>query len=798
MSAYKAAWRHPVLREWLVIALILTCFILFSMRGEWFSRVEATVYDQALSLWQRPAQDDIVIIGIDEESLKQLGRWPWQRNVHATLLAKLAAAKPRAVAFDIVLSEPYQLAPEQDALLAKAIGENGRVILPITKDIFDGQIVGEAPPIPILASAAARLAVIATDIEADGVVRKAFLRDGFREPRHELLAVAAMRLGEPELPIKPAELDAPAARSENAVWVRKNPYLVPFAGPPGHFRKIAYIDVLRGDVPISTFKNKYVMVGMTAAGLGDEFPTPVSGQTRAMAGIEIHANILQGLREGIELKRAPFLISSILSVALVLLLLASYLWLRPGRSMVLTALFCAGFLAASVLLFRFGSVWISPVVGVIAMVLAYPLWSWRKLEATQRYFDDELSRLQSERSVISPETVRSIAPTAGSRAFVPDVIEQRIASVREATEQLRSMNRFVADSLESLPEAALVTDVNYRVALANSSADRLFASQRATRPGGTLEGLDVFELLREFRHETSNAWREWWSKSLAEKQVLSMEAQRVDDQEYLVQMAPTVSQSGALTGTVITLSDISPLRESERRRDEALRFLSHDMRSPQASILTLLEMQREDPESMPRDKLVERIGRYAKRTLNLADDFLRLAKAERSRPQDFRPLELISLLQDAVEEGWSLAQGKNINVVSDTPDLDEAWVMGERDLLTRVLMNLLSNAIKYSPPNTTVTCRLELRGDVWAIAVADQGYGITVADMSRLFSRFVRLHQEGQPEEEGIGLGLVFVKTVVTRHNGEINVASKAKSEGHVDHGTTFTITLPKVEPPND
>jgi signal transduction histidine kinase len=125
-------------------------------------------------------------------------------------------------------------------------------------------------------------------------------------------------------------------------------------------------------------------------------------------------------------------------------------------------------------------------------------------------------------------------------------------------------------------------------------------------------------------------------------------------------------------------------------------------------------------------------------------------------------------------------------------------VMGERDLLTRVLMNLLSNAIKYSPPNTTVTCRLELRGDVWAIAVADQGYGITVADMSRLFSRFVRLHQEGQPEEEGIGLGLVFVKTVVTRHNGEINVASKAKSEGHVDHGTTFTITLPKVEPPND
>jgi signal transduction histidine kinase len=399
--------------------------------------------------------------------------------------------------------------------------------------------------------------------------------------------------------------------------------------------------------------------------------------------------------------------------------------------------------------------------------------------------------------VVATSTALAVALAPAANAFVPDVIEQRIAAVRAAGEQLRALNRFVADSLESLPEAALVTDVNDRVVLANTSADRMFATQRATRKGGSLEGFDVFELLNGYKHDAGGTWRAQWEKASSENRVLSLETRDDDDHDYLLQMAASHSQSGALTGTVVTITDISPLRESERKRDEALRFLSHDMRSPQASIITLLEMQREDPESMPTDKLVERVGRYAKRTLTLADDFLRLAAAERSKAADFAPIELGSMLLDAAEDAWSLAQAKGIKVTTELPE-DEYWVQGDRELLTRVVMNLLSNAIKYSPPDTVVTLKVTPRDDMWLIGVADQGYGITAADLTRLFGRFVRLHQEGQPEVEGVGLGLVFVKTVVTRHNGEISVTSKAFSEGHKDHGTTFTVALPKIEPPED
>jgi CHASE2 domain-containing sensor protein/signal transduction histidine kinase len=824
-------WRHPVLREWLVIALLLSMFTLFSLRGDWFSRIEQTVYDQALSLWQRPAQSDIVIVGIDDDSVAQLGRWPWPRVIHAKLLEKLTEADVKAIALDIVLSEP----DKQDPLLAEAIRANGKVVLPLSQKINEGGPVGDSLPTPLLAAAAARLGHISAQFDSDGVVRRAFLRAGFRAPRYDLFAVAALEIAEPNRVANIAVLRDRVANpplSDSAVWAFEREYQIPFAGGSGHFKHVSYIDILRGDVPIEVLNNKIILVGATAAGAGDEFPTPLSGdgsmgasgqthEARAMPGIEIHANIIQGLREGINILEAPFATTATISLILVLGLLAAFLWLSPSQSIILTVCSCVAVIVGSALLFRLGQLWISPVVAFMAMVLAYPLWSWRKLQATQRYFDEELMRLQSERSVVSPEAAQRILPQFAAAAFMPDVVEQRIASVREATQRLRNLNRFVADSLESLPEAALVTDFNGRVMLANSSADRLFGFHKL-QPAQSdveqpLEGRDVFELMQNFKHDSDKSWRELWADASENSRTISIEARvanqtadkAADDLEFLVQIAPSMSHTGVHTGTILTLTDISPLRESERRRDEALRFLSHDMRSPQASIITLLEMQREDPESMSSEKLIERIDRYAKRTLNLADDFLRLAKAERSKPQDFAPLELSGLLQDAVEEAWSLASAKRISVKSNTPE-DDAWVSGDRDLLTRVLMNLLSNAIKYSPPNTTVTCSLRREEKNWVIDVADQGYGISEANMSKLFTRFVRLHEEGQPEEEGIGLGLVFVKTVVTRHNGTIGVKSRVAKYSDTntnanvstvestDHGTTFSVTLPAQDAPED
>jgi len=794
-----ALLRNPVLREWLLISLILVAGCIAALKQDWFLRLDQTLYDNAIELLGRAPSDHIVIVGIDEESLRQIGRFPWSRAVYATLIDKLTAAEAKVIGFDIILTEPDAQNPNADRVLGESIRRSGRVILPVIKTIVDGEMVGETPPLAVFAQAAANLAQIDTELDRDGILRSTFLRAGGGSARHQQLALAMLTKSDPaEWPpgrVIPGEVNpGPAAAGRH--WVRDHLYLVPFAGPPGHFKRISALDVLTGSYPANTFAGKLVLVGPTASGLRDEFPTPVSGQSSAMPGIEIHANILQGLMERIDIRRGSA--GLIVATTLVLLLgvMCAYLWLSPRQSLLLTATVAIAVIVGTGFMFKFVFVWLSPVVLVLSLLFAYPLWSWRKLEATQRFFEDELLRLEREPVVVPEESVQHIAPVAASSLFVPGVIENRIAALQVAAQRMRDLNRFVADSLENVPEAVLVTDFTGRILLANTVADRLFAAladeSESPRGATVLDGSDIFKLLALLRHGEARPWREIWTAAFVEATSISLEATGPNDHELLVRIAPSYSARGMRTGSIVTLVDVSPLRESERRRDEALRFLSHDMRSPQASILTLLEMQREEPELMPVDRLVERVGKYARRTLNLADDFLRLASAERARSQDFVEIELSELMRDAAEEAWSLASAKKIQVAAVEPET-EAWVMGDRDLLTRTLINLLSNAIKYSPPETCVSLTLKSEEDKWRLNVTDQGYGIAEADMSRLFQRFTRLKLEGQPEEDGIGLGLVFVKTVVARHHGAIDVTSKTTKGAS---GTTFSVTLPAVAAP--
>lgn len=110
--------RYPVIREWVVITLLLATAIAIATKYDWFNRWDNYARDIALQLWERPVTDDVVIIGIDEKSLDQLGRWPWQRTLQATLLDKVSSARPAAIGLDIILTEPDRTNPAADQCLA--------------------------------------------------------------------------------------------------------------------------------------------------------------------------------------------------------------------------------------------------------------------------------------------------------------------------------------------------------------------------------------------------------------------------------------------------------------------------------------------------------------------------------------------------------------------------------------------------------------------------------------------------------------------------------------------------------
>src|SRR5690606_40376732 len=121
------------------------------------------------------------------------------------------------------------------------------------------------------------------------------------------------------------------------------------------------------------------------------------------------------------------------------------------------------------------------------------------------------------------------------------------------------------------------------------------------------------------------------------------------------------ASSSQLIGWIVNIIDISAIRAAERSRDETLRFLSHDMRAPQASILALLELQNEESSALPQEEFFARIEKASRKTLGLADNFVQLARAE-SHEYRLEIVDFHDLLFDAADEIWSLAKSKHIAV----------------------------------------------------------------------------------------------------------------------------------------
>ena len=259
-----------------------------------------------------------------------------------------------------------------------------------------------------------------------------------------------------------------------------------------------------------------------------------------------------------------------------------------------------------------------------------------------------------------------------------------------------------------------------------------------------------------------------------------------EGRSYEFRFTPTSGADGEASGWIVHLADVSALVAAMRQREEALQLLSHDMRSPQAAILAVLghpEFQQVPP------ALRGRIEGQARRTLELADGFVRLAQAE-STDYQFEPIDLAHIVQDAADAVWPLAQKAGVKVRFD-PDDVEYVVLAERRLLTRALVNLLDNAVKFSPAGKDVDCRLAMDNldgaEAVSCEIADHAGGMAQAQVADLFQRFAT-SREDVSGSSGVGLGLALVHAVVTRHHGRI------RCESVQGQGTIFTLTLPLCE----
>lgn len=734
------------------------------------SRVEKALLDHLLaSAQQRPAPTDVVIVAIDDRSLARLGRWPWPRSRHAELLDRLRSAGAKAVGLDLILAEPDHEQPQNDQRLAEAMRRHGRVVLPLHAHSLQAQTLEPALPAAPLLAAARATGHAHMELDSDGVARGVFLQEGADGRWWDHWSLALLKAGgdRPRLRTVPEGRADPgdvSAQAGSGAWLRSHPVLIPFSGPPGHFTRLSYADVLAGTVPADALRDKYVFIGMTAAGLGDAYLTPAASEDSLMPGVEVSAHIFDALRSGVELRPALGWENSLFCAIPVALALLAMCRLAPRSALAAVAGLLVVVYGAAWVAMRHGVVF-APLAALGTLVAAYPLWSRWRLESALRYLSEEFRRIQLDEPLLG-----AVRPSGASGG---DLLGQRMADLSAGVNQLRGLLQFVHDSLDSLPDPVLVLDVGGRVLLVNGAAVRYFREESAGLLRQPVEGL----LARRGLTEDGRPFLSWQAALASATEV---HARDDEGREWLLKVAHR-GGSPASGGCLLSLTDVSSVHQVQRQREEALRFISHDMRAPQSAILTLVELHRLSEGRLP--PIFDRISSHARRTLALADDFVHLARAQ-SDAYRIEAVNLADVLLDAADRLWDHARARKVRIATEVGD-QEAGVLADRELLTRAVANLIDNAIKYGPEGGTVSCCLARDGAGWVLAIADEGPGIARDLQAGLFQQFKRLGPDTRTS--GAGLGLAFVQAVMLRHRGSVSLKSQAQAQA----GAEFHLWLP-------
>ena len=755
-------------REWALLTIVLLSLVAWLCVSGGLQRVDHLIHDASGRFHAPVGSPEIVIIAIDDRSIDAVGRWPWRRALHAQLVDLISAQKPQALGLDVLFGEEDADYPGDDLMLAQAIANSGRVVLPVTRR-SEGAPGSLDAPLASLRAGAAQLGHVHVEVDSDGVVRRLYLYEGpASSPRPHFSIAMACAAGQ-----KQPRCDGNTLPPPGEAWVRKQLRVIPFASGVPAFTTYSYIDVLMGTTPPDAFKNKYVLIGATATGLGDMFAAPVAApEADRIPGVELVAHVLNAQLGNAYIKPAPLtwnLVFNLLPVAAALMVV---LLLGPFAALMACVAIFLGMLLGSTLTTVLSGWQFSPAPGLLGVLLCYPLWSWRRLSAAALFLRQEMHDLMLD-GVVPPPVA------SGAKILPSDFLERRIHAVEQATQQLRELHHFVSDSLRQLPSPTFVCDSLGTITLANAAARRL-VEDTTDEP----LGFAIADLLADLVHTESGAAL-LPLNPLRMSEVPSQQECRDDKGRFFLLLCKPFAASNV--GWLITLVDLTDMRRAQRQRDEALNFISHDIRSPNASIITLLEMHREYPDQVPLKDLLPRIERYAQSSLAMAEGFVRLASAQ-SQTYKLAVFDLSALLEEAVDDAWAPAQERRVQVVIDSkPDIAHCY--GDRSMISRTIGNVMSNALKFSPPQTTVHCSLTTCNDFWVISIRDQGPGIPEEQRASLFKPFRRLHEASHPGVGGIGLGLALVDTVIQRHGGHIDVLSE------VGHGTEFQLNIPQSIP---
>jgi PAS domain S-box-containing protein len=367
---------------------------------------------------------------------------------------------------------------------------------------------------------------------------------------------------------------------------------------------------------------------------------------------------------------------------------------------------------------------------------------------------------------------------------------------RLVEEDLRRERETLQVTLSSIGDAVIVTDAEGTITFLNEVAESLVARTLAYARGRPLA--DVFRITNEqdglpLEDPVGKALRTAAIVGLANHTVIA----RPDGSTIPIDdSAAPIRLGDRIIGAVLIFRDISERRRSEqalldadRRKDEFLATLAHELRNPLAPIRNAMRIisARVDADANV-GKAKEVVERQLKHMVRLIDDLMDVSRITRGRLELHRErIDLEVAVKIAAETSQPLLDMKHHALCIQAAQ--GVFVQADITRLAQVFANLLNNSAKYSPPGSEISIKLASEGRHAVVSVSDNGVGIPASMLSRIFDMFVQLEQSGR--HDGLGIGLTLVKRLVELHGGIVEASSPGAGQG-----STFKVFLPLADSP--
>ena len=321
--------------------------------------------------------------------------------------------------------------------------------------------------------------------------------------------------------------------------------------------------------------------------------------------------------------------------------------------------------------------------------------------------------------------------------------------------------------LTNIEEAVIVVDHDGRVVLINRKANEAFGIKEKNFLGKRLREVITHQEMLETVKERNNANPSRVELTLEDGRVLN------------AQLTPIPE-----VGLVLTMQDITHLKELDRIKSDFVNTVSHDLRSPLTAILGYVELiDRVGTVNEQQREFIRRVQISVHNITSLINDLLDLGRIEAGFDARKEIVPFAGIIHFAVDGLKSRADEKSLELTLDIPE-ELPQVLGNPVRLRQLLNNLLANAIKYTPNHGKVRIYAHAEGGQIILQISDNGPGIPPADQPYIFDKFYRASNVPN-DTPGTGLGLAIVKSIVENHLGRIWV------ESNIGQGTSFTVVLP-------